>query len=82
MLAEMPTTTISSKGQITLPAALLRERHLTPGSRLEVIATSGAIVLVAVDEPLPQLLAGSTGGMYGDAVEYVDRERRAWSSAT
>lgn len=76
----MPRTTVSSKGQITLPAAMLRERGLTPGTQLEVVATSTAIVLVRTDEPLGRLLAGSTAGMYGDAARYVDDERDAWHS--
>lgn len=58
---------MSSKGQITLPAAMLRERGLTPGTQLEAVATSTAIVLVRTVQPLSQLLAGSTAGIYGDA---------------
>lgn len=76
----MPTTTISSKGQITLPAALLRERHLTPGTQLEVVATTGAIVLVAADESLVTMLAGATAGIYGDPSEYIEQERTTWTS--
>ena len=76
----MPQTTVSSKGQITLPAAIVRERGLTPGTRLEVVATSTAIVLVRIDEPLARRLAGATGGIYTDAARYVDHERDAWDS--
>lgn len=76
----MPRTTVSSKGQITLPAAMLRERHLTPGTQLEVVATSNAIVLLTTDEPLAHKLAGSTRGIYGDPAKYVDRERNEWAS--
>ena len=71
---------MSSKGQITIPAALLRERHLTPGTQLEVVATSNAIVLVTIDEPLARSLAGSTGGIYGDALKYVNEARDEWAS--
>lgn len=74
----MSTTTVSSKGQVTLPAALLRERNLLPGTRLEVVATATAIVLIAVDGPLATELAGRTGGIYGDAARYVERERSEW----
>jgi AbrB family looped-hinge helix DNA binding protein len=76
----MSRTTVSSKGQITLPAAMLRERHLTPGTQLEVVATSNAIVLITTDEPLARRLAGSTRGIYGDAAQYVDQVRDEWAS--
>jgi AbrB family looped-hinge helix DNA binding protein len=77
----MPTTTVSSKGQITLPAALVRERRLVPGTRLEVIATSTAIVLIPVADGtlLIDQLAGSLAGTYGDAAEYIERERGSWT---
>ena len=71
---------MSSKGQITLPAAMLRERGLTPGTHLEVVATSTAIVLIRTDQPLGRTLAGSTAGIYGDADRYIDAERDAWDS--
>lgn len=76
----MPTTTISSKGQITLPASLLRERHLAPGTQLEVVATTDAIVLVAAGESLVTMLAGATAGIYGDPSEYIEHERTTWTS--
>ncbi len=75
----MSMTTISSKGQITLPAALLRERHLTPGTRLEIIATSRAIVLIAIPESLVHRLAGATQGIYGNSDDYVEGLRDEWT---
>ena len=75
----MSMTTISSKGQITLPAALLRERHLTPGTQLEIIATSQAIVLIEIPESLVRRLAGATQGIYGNAADYVEGLRDEWT---
>lgn len=75
----MSTTTVSSKGQITLPAALLRERRIHPGTRLEVISTSTAIMLVQIDGPFSDFLAGSTSGLYGDVKDYVESERDDWA---
>ena len=74
----MSTTTISSKGQITLPASVLREQRLTPGTRLEVISTTNAIVLVRLQGSVLDAVAGSTGGIYSDAATYVARERNSW----
>ena len=72
-------TRVSSKGQITIPAVLLRDLDLTPGTRLFVVRTGDSIVLVPVRGSLTQTLAGSTGGAYGDAREYVEAERGTWS---
>jgi bifunctional DNA-binding transcriptional regulator/antitoxin component of YhaV-PrlF toxin-antitoxin module len=76
----MATTTVSSKGQITLPAALLRERHVLPGSRFEVVGTSTAIVLLPVDGSIVDALSGATRGAYGDVEDYIEAERSEWTS--
>jgi AbrB family looped-hinge helix DNA binding protein len=76
----MKTTTLSSKGQVTLPAALLRELHLGPGTRLYVVPTERSIVLVPVEGSLAERLAGSMRGHYGDPEAYVDGERTSWTS--
>lgn len=74
----MTTTTVSSKGQITLPAKLVRSRGLSGGSRLELIETaSGAIVLLPLTNgDLLDTLAGSLPGIYSDS--YVDELRTEW----
>lgn len=74
----MATTTVSSKGQITLPAALIRRRGLSGGSRLHLIETaSGAIVLLPVTaDSLLDDLAGSLPGIYPDS--YVGELRAEW----
>lgn len=76
----MNTTTVSSKGQVTLPAALIRERNLKPGAQLYVVANRDSIVLMPVEGSLSKRLAGATRGLYGDAATYVERERALWTS--
>lgn len=76
----MNTTTVSSKGQVTLPAALIREQHLKPGTQLYVVANRDSIVLMPVKGSLSKRLAGATHGLYGDAKAYVEQERALWTS--
>lgn len=40
-----PTTTVSSKGQVILPAAIRRRRHWPAGTRLVVEETSEGVLL-------------------------------------
>jgi bifunctional DNA-binding transcriptional regulator/antitoxin component of YhaV-PrlF toxin-antitoxin module len=72
----MPTTTVSSKGQITLPAALVRERGLV-GKTLSITETDGVIVLVLATDMMD--LAGALGSdYYGDADSHVAELRDEW----
>lgn len=41
----MPTTVLSSKGQIIIPKPIRNARHWVPGQRLEVIDTEEGILL-------------------------------------
>lgn len=41
----MPTTTVSSKGQVVIPRALREKYRLTPGTRLEVAESDGGLLL-------------------------------------
>ncbi len=41
----MATARVSSKGQITLPAALRREFGIAPGSTVEIVATEGGLLV-------------------------------------
>ncbi len=43
--AEKPTTTLSTKGQIILPAAIRRRRHWDAGTRLLVEETPEGVLL-------------------------------------
>lgn len=54
--------TVSSKGQIVLPAELRRKYDIQAGSRLAIVDMAGAIYLVPVsDDPLSELC-----GMFKD----------------
>ena len=58
------TTRISTKNQITIPVAALREAGLGPGDRLEVTGTGdGRVVLRRADNPF-DAFAGSLTGVY------------------
>jgi antitoxin PrlF len=52
----MPTSTVTSKGQITIPAQVRRSLGLQAGSRVAFVATdSGSYELVPEDRPLSRL---------------------------
>ncbi|MGA9308791.1 MAG: AbrB/MazE/SpoVT family DNA-binding domain-containing protein [Pseudonocardiaceae bacterium] len=75
----MRTTTVSSKGQVTIPAALLRELHLEAGTQLLVVPVHDGVMLVRRPESAADALAGSVRDVYGDPREYVDAERTSWT---
>ena len=52
----MPTTTVSSRYQITLPAEGRKALGIKPGDRLEVEVEGGRIVLRLVRPPVKELL--------------------------
>lgn len=70
---------MSSKGQITIPADLIRALEIEPGAKLLVVPVHGGIMLLRRPESLTDELAGSLSGTYNDATEYVEAERREWS---
>jgi AbrB family looped-hinge helix DNA binding protein len=75
----MRTTTVSSKGQVTIPAALLRELHLQPGTTLLVVPVRNGVMLVARPDSAADELAGSVRGIFGDVRKYVEAERGTWT---
>ena len=75
----MRTTTVSSKGQVTIPAALVRELDLQPGTQLVVVPVRDGVMLVRRPDSAADALAGSVRDVYGDAQEYVDAERASWT---
>lgn len=75
----MKTTTISSKGQVTLPAQVLRELGLTSGTKLIVVPMRDGVLLLRRPDSLAEALAGATSGTYGDAESYVEGERASWT---
>jgi AbrB family looped-hinge helix DNA binding protein len=48
----MPTTTVSSKGQVVIPRALREKYRLTPGTRLQVAESDEGLVLAPL-KPAP-----------------------------
>lgn len=79
ILSCVRTTTVSSKGQVTIPAALLRELDLQPGTQLLVVPVRDGVMLVRRPDSAANALAGSVSNIYGDAREYVDTERASWT---
>ena len=69
----MPTVTISSKNQITLPAQIVRELGLRGGDKLVVELIDDRLVIVPEPESWVDYFAGSMKGVYGDTKEEVDR---------
>ena len=53
----MPTTTVSSRYQITLPAEIRKALGIKPGDRLEVTVEGGQIVLRMQRPPVREVLA-------------------------
>jgi len=82
----MPTTTVSSRYQITLPAEVRKALGIKPGDRLEVTVEGGQIVLrmqrpqvrevlAAIAEEEPEALAELEKAVGEDAAAYL-RELR------
>ena len=73
---------LSSKNQITLPVAILRELGLRPGDRLTVRLEDGRIVLKPRPKDWVQHYRGRLRGTYGRSIEeterYVRGERESW----
>ena len=78
----MRTITVSSKNQITIPVAILREIGINPGDTLAAAVIDGDIVLVKEPESWVQYFQGSMRGAYGGTKESIDRyvlrERESW----
>lgn len=78
----MAVTKISSKNQITLPVAAVRQLGLRPGDRLTVRLEDSKIVLKPRPRNWVQHYRGRLRGVYGANVEeideYVRKERDSW----
>ena len=69
----MRTVTVSSKNQVTIPVAILREVGISPGDRLAAAVVDGDIVLMKEPENWVQYLQGSMKGAHGGTKESIDR---------
>ena len=78
----MPTVTISSKSQITLPAQIVRELGLHGGDKLAVELIDARIVAVPEPASWTEYMRGSARGLYGRTTKEIDRyvaeERGSW----
>jgi AbrB family looped-hinge helix DNA binding protein len=76
------SVTISSKRQITIPAAIFRSLGLKEGQKLMVELENDRIVMTVRPESLTRALRGVTRGLYGEnageADNYIEKERDAW----
>ena len=69
----MPTITISSKNQVTLPAAMVRSLGLKAGDKLVAELIDDRIVLLPRPDSWAEYMIGSLEGVYGSSKEEVDR---------
>ena len=81
----MPTVTVSSKHQITLPAQIVRELGLNGGDKLTVELIDERIVAVPQPASWVAYIRGSAKGVYGRTLREVDRyvaeERASYDTA-
>jgi AbrB family looped-hinge helix DNA binding protein len=74
--------TVSSKRQVTIPAAMARELGLKPGDKLVAHLDDGRIVMRARPANLLEYLDAFPTGFYGRSKEeidaYVREQRRGW----
>lgn len=81
-MSEPGTTTLSSKHQITLPVAVVRELRLAPGDKFSVRLEDGAIVLRLRPRSWVDYVSGSMPGYYGKTKEdieaYLAEVREGW----
>ena len=69
----MPTITLSSKHQVTLPAEMVRNLGLKPGAKLVAELIDDHIVLLPQPESWANYFLGSMKGVYGSTKEEIDR---------
>jgi len=78
----VPSVTISSKRQITIPAEIFRLLELKEGQKLTVELDGDRIILTPRPVSLSKALGGITKGLYGSSVEeideYIEKERSGW----
>jgi len=57
----MPTTVLSSKGQVIIPKPIREARHWKPGQRLEIIESDNGVLLKPAD-PFPATVLADVAG--------------------
>ncbi len=76
----MSTLTVSSKGQIVLPAALRRSLGLGAGAKIEVIVESDGLKLRVI-RPVPTVDVASLAGMVAAPTRGVSRRLEDFDAA-
>jgi len=73
---------VSSKRQITLPAAIYKRLGIQPGQKLLLEVQGDKIILSPKTTSYAELLAGSVKNVYGRTAKevdaYVRKERETW----
>ena len=69
----MPTITLSSKHQVTLPVDIVRSLGLKAGDKLVAELIDGRVVLLPQPESWTDYFVGSMKGVYGSTKEEIDR---------
>ncbi len=74
----METTTVTRKGQVTIPAPLRKKYGIKEGMRIEVMDAQPGLVLRLI--PRMEDLAGIDAGKYTyeEMVERLDKLRQRW----
>ncbi len=74
----METTTVTRKGQVTIPAPLRKKYGIKEGMRMEVMDAQPGLVLRLI--PRMEDLAGIDAGKYTyeEMVERLDKLRQRW----
>ena len=72
----MPTVTVSSKHQITLPREIVRALDIERGSKLLIELIDDQIVLLPPPDNPVDYFMGSLKGVYGNSVEEIDQHFR------
>jgi bifunctional DNA-binding transcriptional regulator/antitoxin component of YhaV-PrlF toxin-antitoxin module len=82
-MREPATTTLSSKHQVTLPMAVVRELGVEPGDKFTVRLEDGAITMRPRPRSWVDYISGSMPGYYGKTKEevevYLAEVRAGWA---
>ena len=69
----MPTATLSSKYQITIPMEIVRSLGLKPGEKIAIEQIEDRIVMLKEPASWVDYFRGSMKGVYGSTKEEIDR---------
>lgn len=72
------TVTVSTRGQMIIPAAVRKRHHIMPGARIEVLDNGQEIVLVPIPKDAFRASRGFLKGLYStkEFLQWRRQERR------